>query len=85
MHGMRANTQLTSRAAHYTYGIVIVLLQMLCICQPYAATPSVEEIIRKTEHTAYYLGKDGSAHVKMIITDSQGRERKRRFTISAPG
>ena len=81
MHGMRVNTQLASRTILYINGIVIVFLQMLCICQSYAATPSVEEIIRKTEHTAYYLGKDGSAHVKMIITDSQGRERKRRFTI----
>lgn len=56
-------------------------LQLFITCQVYAATPSLDEIISKTEQTAYYLGKDGSARVKMIITDSQGRERKRRFTI----
>jgi hypothetical protein len=79
---MRTNMNHLSRARHYCSGIITLLFLQLCIpCQLYAATPSLDEIIGKTEHTSYYLGKDGSARVKMIITDSQGRERKRRFAI----
>lgn len=43
--------------------------------------PSVEEIVKKTNHMAYYQGKDGRARVKMTITDSQGRARDKEFTI----
>lgn len=42
---------------------------------------SVNEIVAKANHTAYYQGKDGKANVHMVITDSQGRERTRDFTI----
>jgi len=42
---------------------------------------SVQEIVDNTNRTAYYQGKDGRAQVTMTITDSQGRERMRRFTI----
>ena len=44
-------------------------------------TPSVQEIVDKSNLAAYYQGKDGRAHVNMTITDSQGRTRKRRFII----
>ena len=73
---------ITSSAGYFRSGIVFLLFLLLCIpFQIYAATPSLHEIITKTEHTAYYLGNDGTARVKMTITDSQGRERKRRFSI----
>jgi len=42
---------------------------------------SVDEIVHRTNLTAYYQGKDGRANVNMSITDSQGRVRERRFTI----
>ncbi len=45
------------------------------------ATPSVDEIVKKTNHMAYYQGKDGVARVKMTITDKQGRARTKAFTI----
>lgn len=62
--------------------IISLVLLTLCIpLQAYTATPSLDEIVRKTEQTAYYQSNDGSARVKMTITDSQGRERKRRFVI----
>lgn len=48
---------------------------------PEKETLSVQEIVEKTNHASYYQGKDGSAKVKMVITDSQGRERNREFTI----
>lgn len=43
--------------------------------------PGVDEIIHRANQTSYYQGKDGRAQVMMTITDSQGRERERRFTI----
>ena len=42
---------------------------------------SVEQIVNKTNHVAYYQGFDGRAKVKMTITDSQGRKRIREITI----
>lgn len=41
----------------------------------------VNEIVNRTNRAAYYQGKDGRARVSMVITDSQGRERNRKFTI----
>jgi len=42
---------------------------------------SVDEIVNRTNRTAYYQGRDGSAKVLMTITDSQGRTRTREFAI----
>jgi len=44
-------------------------------------TPTVDEIVNKTNQAAYYAGDDGKSNVSMIITDSQGRTRSREFTI----
>jgi hypothetical protein len=45
------------------------------------AVPDVDEIVQRANHAAYYQGKDGRAQVEMVITDNQGRERQRNFTI----
>jgi len=42
---------------------------------------SVDEIVRKANHAAYYQGKDGRGRVKMTIKDSRGNTRVREFTI----
>jgi len=42
---------------------------------------SVEQIVDRTNHVAYYQGADGRAKVKMTITDSQNRQRIRELTI----
>jgi len=42
---------------------------------------SVDRIVEKANHASYYQGRDGRAQVLMSIKDSQGRERKRQFTI----
>jgi outer membrane lipoprotein-sorting protein len=42
---------------------------------------TVDEIVTKANHMAYYQGQDGKSKVKMIITDKQGRERNREFNI----
>lgn len=44
-------------------------------------TPTVDQIVHRTNFTSYYQGADGRAQVKMTITDSQGRKRNREFTI----
>jgi outer membrane lipoprotein-sorting protein len=44
-------------------------------------TPSVDQIVERANHAAYYQDRDGQANVHMVITDSQGRTRERRFTI----
>ena len=73
---------LSARGRHCDRKIFsLLLLPLIFPCRLYAAIPSLDEIIGKTQHTAYYLGHDGSAHVKITITDNQGRERKRRFAI----
>jgi hypothetical protein len=43
--------------------------------------PPVMEIVAKANHMAYYQGQDGRAEVAMHITDQQGRERNKEFTI----
>ena len=45
------------------------------------AAPTVEEIVAKANHMAYYQGQDGVARVRMTITDAQGRTRSKAFTI----
>jgi outer membrane lipoprotein-sorting protein len=43
--------------------------------------PDVETIVNKANIVAYYQGKDGKAHVKMVITNKQGQQREREFNI----
>ena len=42
---------------------------------------SVDEIVAKANHVAYYQGADGRARVSMTIVDAQKRERQRELTI----
>ncbi|MGV7222194.1 MAG: outer membrane lipoprotein-sorting protein [Nitrospinales bacterium] len=46
-----------------------------------AAAISADDLVAKANHAAYYQGRDGKAKVHMSITDKQGRERAREFTI----
>ena len=43
--------------------------------------PPIMDIVSKANHMAYYQGQDGKAQVQMVITDQQGRERNKEFTI----
>ncbi|MCB2081331.1 MAG: outer membrane lipoprotein-sorting protein [Hyphomicrobiales bacterium] len=58
-----------------------ILTILLALLTTPAWALSVEEIVAKANHAAYYQGKDGRASVHMVITDAQGRERTRDFTI----
>ncbi len=61
--------------------IAPITLLILTLSAPLAASPSVDEIVHRSNMTAYYQGQDGRAQVKMLITDSQGRKRQRQLTI----
>jgi len=62
---------------------VLVLAVLVAIATGALAqdTLSIDEIVKKTNHIAYYQGKDGMVLVKMTITDKQGRTRVKEFTI----
>ena len=60
---------------------ILALTTLLIHNHVIAATPSVDEIINRTNQMAYYQGKDGRAKVKMTINDAQKRTRTREFTI----
>jgi len=68
--------------ARIALALAMVLTVLAMLAQQTAAqTPSVDEIVKKANHAAYYQGKDGRARVKMVIADRQGRTRERQFTI----
>jgi hypothetical protein len=60
---------------------IILILSSFLFSYSALATPTVDEIIHKTNYTSYYKGQDGKAKVKMTITDAQNRVRTRQFTI----
>lgn len=63
-------------------GAIAVMAIMAAVpAMAQAPALSVDEIIQKTNHAAYYQGKDGRARVKMAIKDKQGNVREREFTI----
>ena len=59
----------------------IIFMASFALLAAPAFALSVDEIVAKANHAAYYQGKDGKAKVHMVITDAQGRERTRDFTI----
>lgn len=61
--------------------LALALAAFLAAPAPAQDTPSVEEIVQKAQHMAYYQGQDGRAKVTMTIKDKQGRTRTKAFTI----
>ena len=45
------------------------------------ALTDADEIVGKANLAAYYAGADGRSEVRMIITDAQGRQQRRQFTV----
>ena len=45
------------------------------------ALTDADEIIAKADRASYYAGADGRSEVRMIITDAQGRQQRRQFTV----
>lgn len=59
----------------------LAITALLALTASPAFALSVDEIVAKANHAAYYQGADGKARVSMVISDAQGRERTRDFTI----
>ena len=45
------------------------------------ALTDADEIAERANAAAYYSGADGRSEVRMIITDAQGRQQRRQFTV----
>jgi len=58
-----------------------VALTLLATMNLSAAELTADEVVAKANQAAYYAGKDGRAAVKMTISDSQGGNRQRAFTL----
>jgi outer membrane lipoprotein-sorting protein len=65
------------------YKMLITTISSLLLAGfAYAETPtSADEIVAKANLAAYYGGADGRSEVRMIISDAQGREQRRQFTV----
>ena len=61
--------------------VAALLLPMGAPAPARAQEHDVDEIVRRTNHTSYYQGVDGRARATLTITDAQGRERTKEFTI----
>jgi outer membrane lipoprotein-sorting protein len=65
-----------------TVSLVVLLTAGLSVAEePAAGTMTVDQIVQKANHMAYYQGVDGKARVSMTISDKQGRTRSREFII----
>lgn len=65
----------------FAFTAALATTLLLTLNTSFATDMTVEEIVDKANHTAYYQGNDGKAKVTMTITDSQGRDRTRDFVI----
>lgn len=61
--------------------MIAFIIAMAASSSALAETPTIDDIVNKTNLVTYYLGQDGRAKVKMTITDAQERVRTREFTI----
>ncbi len=62
-----------------TLGLVVLMTGLFSVS--FAQDLTVDQIVEKANHAAYYQGQDGRAQVHMTITDSRDRTREREFTI----
>lgn len=62
---------------------LLILAAVILVSGVFAADTelTVDEIITKANHMAYYQGADGKSKVEMTITDKQDRQRSREFII----
>ncbi len=65
----------------FTFTIILIFSIFININSSSAQELRVDEIVEKANLAAYYAGEDGKADVEMIITDKNGNERSREFTI----
>ena len=61
----------------------LMTLWLLILPAAAAAEPltDADEIVSRANQAAYYAGDDGRSEVRMIISDAQGRQQRRQFTV----
>jgi len=74
-------TKATRRAAAPVLATLLAAALALPLTAAGQSTPDVDTIVEKANLAAYYAGGDGRSEVRMIISDEQGREQRRQFTI----
>jgi outer membrane lipoprotein-sorting protein len=63
--------------------ILVSTLATLALACSVQAEPlsDADDIVARANLAAYYAGADGRSEVRMIISDAQGREQRRQFTV----
>lgn len=65
---------------HKLFSVTVATLALTCSAYAEPLT-SADEVVARANLTAYYGGADGRSEVRMIISDAQGREQRRQFTV----
>lgn len=60
---------------------VLVAATLACSGAAAEELADADEIVTRANLAAYYAGDDGRSEVRMIITDGQGRQQRRQFTV----
>lgn len=61
---------------------LLILMFALIPGGAFSQAPSnADEIVARANLAAYYAGNDGRSEVRMIISDAQGRQQRRQFTV----
>lgn len=61
--------------------VVLLALAPWTLANENPGPMSADEIIRKANHAALYMGNDSKGKVKMVIQDKQGRKRERELNM----
>ena len=77
MRGVRCEMKVKRNLAITAIG----LLLSIGVCSAQSGGINGDDIIRKANHMALYQGVDGKGRVTLVITDKQGRTRKREFNM----
>lgn len=54
---------------------------LLAVAANAAPLTSADEIVARANLASYYAGADGRSEVRMLISDAQGRQQRRQFTV----
>ena len=60
---------------------ILILLALSPTAAHSQALTDADEIAERANAAAYYSGADGRSEVRMIISDAQGRQQRRQFTV----
>lgn len=61
--------------------LMAVLMALAARAQAADELTDADDIVARANLASYYAGADGRSEVRMIITDAQGRQQRRQFTV----